>query len=163
HIYRADRDESNLRAPTGRGKAMVKPGGEVILAAGSFNTPQLLLLSGVGPADKIADPNDQVMDLPAVGTNLQDRREVSIVSEFKATQTHVIGANEPGIDDDFTLIQGCNFGADRDPNERCLSDWLAGVDPKNTTKLENTPAKGVYTSNGAVAGVIRKSPFALTP
>ncbi len=46
---------------------------EVILSAGAFGSPQLLLLSGVGPKEKL-EPHGitQVHDLPGVGENLQD-------------------------------------------------------------------------------------------
>jgi 4-pyridoxate dehydrogenase len=45
---------------------------EVILAGGTFNTPQVLMLSGVGPADHLREMEiDTVVDLP-VGKNLQD-------------------------------------------------------------------------------------------
>ena len=48
-------------------------GGEVILAAGSINSPQLLQLSGVGPGGVLAPLGiDMVCDSPAVGANLQD-------------------------------------------------------------------------------------------
>jgi choline dehydrogenase len=47
--------------------------GEVILCGGSINSPQLLLLSGIGPADEIALHGIKpVHDLPGVGKNLQD-------------------------------------------------------------------------------------------
>lgn len=46
---------------------------EVILCGGAVNSPQLLLLSGIGPADQLqALGIDIVMDLPGVGQNLQD-------------------------------------------------------------------------------------------
>jgi len=46
---------------------------EVILAAGAFNSPQLLLLSGVGPPEELrAAGIEPVLALPAVGKNLQD-------------------------------------------------------------------------------------------
>jgi choline dehydrogenase len=53
--------------------------GEVILAGGAINTPQLLLLSGIGPAgdlERLGIP--VVADLPAVGAHLQDHLEVYI-------------------------------------------------------------------------------------
>ena len=54
-------------------------GGEVVLAGGSINSPQLLLLSGVGPAaDLRALGVDVVADLPGVGSHLQDHLEVYI-------------------------------------------------------------------------------------
>lgn len=50
---------------------------EVILAAGSVGSPQLLQLSGIGPADVLRDAGVPVLlDLPGVGANLQDHLEV---------------------------------------------------------------------------------------
>jgi choline dehydrogenase len=55
---------------------------EVIVAAGAFNTPQLLKLSGVGPAAELKKFHIPVIvDLPGVGTNLQDNYEFSVVTE----------------------------------------------------------------------------------
>jgi len=46
---------------------------EVLLSGGAINSPQLLMLSGIGPADDLrALGIDVVMDLPGVGQNLQD-------------------------------------------------------------------------------------------
>ena len=54
-------------------------GGEIILCGGSINSPQLLLLSGVGPAaDLEALGIPVVADLPGVGAHLQDHLEVYI-------------------------------------------------------------------------------------
>jgi choline dehydrogenase len=50
---------------------------EVLLAGGSVNTPQLLLLSGIGPADELAGYGiDVLVDSPNVGRNLQDHVSV---------------------------------------------------------------------------------------
>jgi len=46
---------------------------EVILSGGAFGSPQLLLLSGIGPKDKLETHGiEQIHDLPGVGENLQD-------------------------------------------------------------------------------------------
>ncbi len=51
----------------------------VVLAGGAVNSPQLLLLSGVGPADEIRRPGvGAVHDVPGVGKNLQDHLMVSV-------------------------------------------------------------------------------------
>jgi len=53
--------------------------GEVILAGGAINTPQVLQLSGVGPADRLRSLGiTPVVDLPGVGRNLQDHLEVYV-------------------------------------------------------------------------------------
>jgi choline dehydrogenase len=62
------------------GRRRVRAEGEVILAAGTVGSPQLLLLSGVGPADaarRLGLP--VVADLPGVGRNLQDHVLVPVV------------------------------------------------------------------------------------
>jgi Choline dehydrogenase and related flavoproteins len=52
---------------------------EVILSAGTINSPQLLMLSGVGPAEHLADHDISVVnDLPGVGRNLQDHLQAKI-------------------------------------------------------------------------------------
>ena len=53
---------------------------EVLLAGGAINSPQLLLLSGIGPAAELRAIGVPVMlDLPGVGKNLQDHLNVNIV------------------------------------------------------------------------------------
>jgi choline dehydrogenase-like flavoprotein len=56
---------------------------EVILAGGAFNTPQLLMLSGVGPGNVLKANGITVrVDLPGVGKNLQDRYEIGVVNRM---------------------------------------------------------------------------------
>ncbi|MGQ0537370.1 MAG: GMC family oxidoreductase [Gemmatimonadaceae bacterium] len=55
------------------GEQIVRAGREVLLAGGAFNSPQLLMLSGIGPADHVRQfASDVVADLPGVGANLQE-------------------------------------------------------------------------------------------
>lgn len=52
---------------------------EVILSGGVFNSPQLLMLSGIGPADHLRDMGiDPLVDLAGVGENLQDHLAVML-------------------------------------------------------------------------------------
>ena len=83
------RHPGHLRGPPGgRGRDRARAAarerimaGEVILAGGAINTPQLLLLSGVGPAaDLAAHGIPVVADRPGVGQHLQDHLEVYIQS-----------------------------------------------------------------------------------
>jgi choline dehydrogenase len=53
---------------------------EVLVSSGAFNSPQLLQLSGVGPADLLRQHGIQVaLDAPGVGHDLQDHMQVRIV------------------------------------------------------------------------------------
>jgi choline dehydrogenase len=51
---------------------------EVILCGGAINSPQLLMLSGIGPADHLREHGIRVaLDQPGVGSNLQDHLDIS--------------------------------------------------------------------------------------
>jgi choline dehydrogenase len=76
---------------------------EVILCAGPINTPQLLKLSGVGPAGELAGFGIEVVrDLPGVGENLQDhlefyfqvasREPITLYSQISILRRALIGA-----------------------------------------------------------------------
>jgi choline dehydrogenase len=61
---------------------VIKAAREVILAAGALGSPQLLMLSGVGPAGHLASLGiDIAVDAPAVGQNLQDHPFYTCVYE----------------------------------------------------------------------------------
>jgi len=67
------------RGVGGRGGVDRLTAGEVILAGGSINSPQLLLLSGIGAANELRELGiDVVADRPGVGRNLQDHLEVYV-------------------------------------------------------------------------------------
>ena len=65
--------------------ARARARGEVILAAGAINSPQLLQVSGIGPGDVLSRAGVAVAhELPGVGRNLQDHLQVRLV--FKTNQ-----------------------------------------------------------------------------
>ena len=77
---------------------------EVILAGGAFNTPQLLMLSGVGPRDVLMDHEIPIrVELPGVGSNLQDRYEVGVVNRMR---------------DDWELYKGVKFDTSDEQYQR---------------------------------------------
>ncbi|KAH7018229.1 uncharacterized protein B0I36DRAFT_425311 [Microdochium trichocladiopsis] len=131
-LYRADARARNA-SPTGYGT--VSATREVIIAGGTYNTPQLLKLSGIGPRDELESFDIPVLvDLPGVGTNLQDRYENTVVGQTTS---------------DFNLIKECNFY--RTPDDACLKKWRNGA---------TQTAKGVYASNGLSLAVLKKSSVA---
>ena len=100
---------------------------EVILAGGAFNTPQLLKLSGIGPKDELERFKIPVkVDLPGVGTNLQDRYEVGVVYRMNF--------------ECWKSLEGARY----DTEDRQYKMW-------------KDQRQGVYTTNGAVVGVIKRS------
>jgi choline dehydrogenase len=62
---------------------------EVILAGGAINTPQLLMLSGIGPAEHLAEHGiPLVVDAPEVGGNLQDHLIAGFAPEARGGTLH---------------------------------------------------------------------------
>jgi choline dehydrogenase len=60
---------------------MARAGKEILVSSGAYNSPQLLQLSGVGPADLLSRYGiDVVLDAPGVGADLQDHMQVRIVT-----------------------------------------------------------------------------------
>jgi len=75
-LYRADPRNNGLQVGVPFNVTATR---EVIIAAGAFNTPQLLKLSGIGPRDELESFNISVVqELSAVGMNLQDNYEAGV-------------------------------------------------------------------------------------
>ncbi|KAF4634925.1 hypothetical protein G7Y89_g3182 [Cudoniella acicularis] len=128
-LYRASPESVSSNA-TGSGS--VDASREVIISAGAYNSPQLLKLSGIGPKAELDQFNiPVVVDLPGVGTNLQDHYETAVISKTSST---------------FEILQGCTLMT-TDP-DACLEKWKDG-----TTGVE----KGLYSGNALALGIIKKT------
>ncbi|MFL6289466.1 MAG: GMC family oxidoreductase, partial [Thermoanaerobaculia bacterium] len=130
HLYRAD----PLHKPGENGALrQVRASREVILAGGAFNTPQLLQLSGIGPADLLRRRGIHPrIDLPGVGANLQDRYEITVVLRM----------DKPFASFKDATLKPPGEGKEPDPQ---LRQWL------------EKKRRGVYTTNGAVMSFIKRS------
>jgi choline dehydrogenase-like flavoprotein len=107
---------------------------EVILSGGAFNTPQILMLSGIGPRAVLEPLGIPIrVELAAVGKNLQDRYEVGVVHRMSFER--------------WNVLEGVTFSRD-DPAYRAWAERR----------------EGLYTSNGAVlAAILRSRPERLLP
>jgi choline dehydrogenase len=62
--------------------------GEVVLAAGSIGSPQILMLSGIGPGEHLRDHGiDVLLDRPGVGANLQDHLQLRLIYKVQGITT----------------------------------------------------------------------------
>jgi len=73
---------------TGHGYTTVTAKQSVVLSAGAIGTPQILQLSGLGPAELLKQHGIQpVIDLPGVGANLQDHLQIRSVFKVHGVET----------------------------------------------------------------------------
>lgn len=80
-----DRRAVGIEYRSREGLRQARARGEVIVAGGSFGSPQLLLLSGIGPAEHLREHGIPVVhDLPGVGANLRDHFYTSLM--FRCTR-----------------------------------------------------------------------------
>ena len=97
-LYRAHANPSDAAGDKRQANAVR----EVILCGGAFNTPQLLMLSGIGRREELARHGIEIkMDLAGVGKNLQDRYEVSVVNRMKDDWQMLAGAKFTNGDSQF--------------------------------------------------------------
>jgi choline dehydrogenase-like flavoprotein len=128
HLYRAS------KAPAADAQTVtkiVRANFEIILSGGAFNSPQLLMLSGIGDAKELSKFGiAPVVDLPGVGKNLQDRYEVGVISKMSKS---------------FDLLRGASFVPPKpgEAPDQAFADWKKG--------------KGVYTTNGAAIAITKRS------
>jgi choline dehydrogenase len=77
---------------------MVRAAREVILAGGAINSPQLLMLSGVGPADHLRATGIEVRhDLPGVGKELRDHLVCGVIVKARTRETLVSAESVPNL------------------------------------------------------------------
>lgn len=84
-----------VRYTVGKQKKRIEANREIILCGGAFNSPQLLLLSGIGPEGEIRRHGiEMVQDLPGVGRNLQDH--LDFILNYRSKTTDLVGIGLAG-------------------------------------------------------------------
>jgi choline dehydrogenase-like flavoprotein len=116
-------------APSGRAgeRRELYAAREVVLAGGAFNSPQLLMLSGIGPPGVLHQHGiEPRVPLTGVGTNLQDRYEIGVVNRL----------TEPA----WAVFKNAAF----DGSDPQFAEW-------------SRRRTGVYATNGSLLTVFRRS------
>ncbi|MCO6456471.1 MAG: GMC family oxidoreductase N-terminal domain-containing protein [Pirellulaceae bacterium] len=138
HVYQADMNAQDPGDGWSQQELTLRCRREVILCGGTFNTPQLLMLSGIGPAEHLRNMDIDVrLDLPGVGRNLQDRYEVPVLAtisgRFRSLDHVGLTSREPAATGDPLLQQ-----------------WK---------QLRGRPARerGLYATNGGLIGIFKRS------
>ncbi|ORX91135.1 alcohol oxidase [Basidiobolus meristosporus CBS 931.73] len=132
YLYKASPLSSNgNRKNATSGQVLARK--EVIISAGTFNTPQLLMLSGIGDKEHLTEMNIETkIHLPGVGRNMQDRYETPFIVKW---------------DRKFSLLKNCKFWANS--SDPCYEEYR---------KYHTGP----YISNGVVSAFMDKSQSGLT-
>ena len=134
HIYEADPNAKESSTFPESEQIELHCRREVLLCGGTFNTPQLLLLSGIGPAADLRELKiEPRVDLPGVGRNLQDRYEVPVV----ATLT-----------DRFRSLDGLSLSPTNP--DASLRQWIG-------KPLGPAFDRGLYATTGGLIGVFVRS------
>ncbi|KAJ5103950.1 hypothetical protein N7532_004479 [Penicillium argentinense] len=130
---------------------------EVIASSGAFNTPKLLLLSGIGPKEELQKHGiQQLVDAPEVGRNFHDHPAVALIWKLKDENLRLpmsaIGTNPAfglGLPADWVVFSGM----DKDLISAALAkDGLAASDEEYLLDGSNcyTETLNVYAPAGAV-------------
>ncbi|MGR3624313.1 GMC family oxidoreductase [Pseudophaeobacter sp.] len=101
HVQRVDLEGKRAIGVAYKDRAgdthVIKANREVILSGGAINSPQILMLSGIGEAEHLAEHGIKtVVDLPGVGKNMQDHLQARLVYK----------CNEPTLNDEVSSLLG---------------------------------------------------------
>ena len=101
HVQRVVVEDKRATAVTYKDRSgtlhTIKANQEIILSGGAINSPQLLMLSGIGEAAQLSEHGIEVVaDLPGVGKNMQDHLQARLVYK----------CNEPTLNDEVSSLFG---------------------------------------------------------
>jgi len=136
---------------------------EVIVCGGGLQSPKLLMLSGVGPADHLRTHGIAVVaDSPRIGANLQDHLLVRLVFSTKAALPPQVDTGHAGVTyhKSNSSLPGPDiqiFGRLNAPNVQAL--WAAGFSQVRGRRYPQTPSrrKAAAPNANAARGILASS------
>ena len=127
------------------GDVFMAEGDEIVLCAGGIASPQLLMLSGVGPADHLRSLGIQVVcDLPGVGQNLRDHPLV--MTTWGVRDCSQISSHAP---DQHTILRYTANGSSARNDMQITPIWSA--DTTHGHSIPTSPIRLVCTLNQAMS------------
>jgi hypothetical protein len=132
HVYEADARAERLGDDWRNHLTTIRCKKEVILCGGAFNSPQLLMLSGIGPAEHLREVGIHCqVPLEGVGRNLLDRYEVPLIvtmrDRFKTLDTLQFTSRLPDVGLDHHLQQWINRTGIKDAGAYATNGGLLGI------------------------------------
>ena len=132
---------------------------EVILCGGVINSPQLLMLSGIGDPDRLADARHRVAAaLPGVGKNLQDH--LSVLADFARARARARLSRPCGsTGSSLALVRAYCFGTG--PAAETPSGWTGFVKSRPDVELPDIQFlfRAVATGAGALSAAVQARPM----
>lgn len=146
-LFDGNKTATNVTVKTGRLNYSLQARNEIILSAGAFQSPQMLMVSGIGPAAHLQQHNITVLaDRPGVGQNMWDHVDIQVTykvgvigsntlknTTFEAEQTAAYNST-PAIS-----IYG-NYGADYIGWEKLPDDYRRNLSSSAREQLTQFPA-----------------------
>ena len=112
---------------------------EVVFSAGALRSPQLLMLSGIGPAEHLREHDIQVLEnLPGVGQNLMDHPELSVQWDFSGKC-----ALEPGRGVLTSALNWTAEGSDYSDDLEILPFVVTSGDMMRVTSMARNPVQAI--------------------
>ena len=135
---------------------------EVILAAGAVNTPQLLLLSGVGASSELASFNiSTIVELPAVGKEMQDHPLLSVQWETNSSKTlDALLRNTTALAASLAEWETNKTGLYTDVSANLFS-WVRLPDNSSVIQTFGDPSAGSTSAHIEIIPIVCKPPSVL--
>ncbi|KUJ10443.1 alcohol oxidase [Mollisia scopiformis] len=146
-LFSENKTAAGVKVRTGTTDYVLSARKEVISSAGAFQSPQLLMVSGIGPADILAQHNITVLaDRPGVGQNMWDHIDIEVtykvgVDGFNTLANLTYAAQQADLfhSEPASSIYG-NYGADFIGWEKLPGPYRSNLSSSAVNELAEFPA-----------------------